>query len=391
MPAPDHVQVADMKVVGNNVYWCGRDTSLGKGVVGFFDAQPIYDGASGVDYYMIQYPNMTYMDTNNPFYGQNFIVNNIFKIEVLEHSSSFPHLAVLCDLACGNTTTTGVGEVISLPPNPNILCYTYFTAINLEQFYDMTLTDNYLLTISAKGPGSDHFPYIVRYFTCQPYFLATLGVNDGPAFHTHNYSTEYSGPSLIEALTGDDFIVAYHSRNDNTPTESKVYLDLFTGVNFAANSATTTISASIEDASLLLTRNKMYDLAYDAHDNTFWLLHEVDTSHMQQIIRMDSLLLQATAYSLTNTCIQSIDYNNTLGLATASGFNTSSNKLIEIGKQAGWIANCMSARTSKIEHISSKTLPNTDLPINKSQGNDTVVHVQKPISSEHYKYNCSKK
>ncbi len=383
---PSNVQISDIQVVDQYVYWCGRNTISNKGVAGYFDAMNFF--ASSILYKMIEYPNMPYSDTLSAYYGCSYSTYNISKLEVLSTNSSFPQLAVLCNMVCNGDTTTGIGEII--PGPTNILCYTFFSTGDVERFYDMTLSDNYLLTISTKGPGSDHFPYMVRYFTRQPYVLATFYPATANAFSTHHISTESSGPSLIEALEGDDFIVAYHSRNDNTQLSSKTYLDLFTNVSLPNTSLITTHSAAIIDNSFLLNQNKMYDLAYDEYNKTFWLLHEADASNIQKIITIDSNLSNAIVHSLPDMCIESIDYNNNMNLGTAAGYNITTRTLMEIGKQSATTANCMSTRSATMDNVSPKTIYLYNMFTTMHNTGTSITSETKPVSVTHYHYNCEK-
>ncbi len=380
VPLPNKVQVSDMKVIDKFVYWCGSNTSTGKGVAGYFDASQLLNN-NHVNYHM----------TEIPIVSTNCTTYNASRLEVLSTTGAFPHLALMCDITDGTDTTTGLGELWIDTSTNNLMFSTIFIINDMEIFYDMTLTNNYLLTTSLKDANNNRFPYMIRYFSRDSIpFLPSVASTPLTIPHLYTQSTTVSphgGFSVIEALTGNDFVVAYHSRNDSTHTSSKIYLDIYTNVTFGGN-LTTTYSAMLSDSHFQLTRNKMFDLAYDMPHNTIWLLHEVDSSHMQNIVKINNTLTSATVYSYSGTCLQSIDYNNALGMGTTSGYNTENNKLVEIGEQAGSPNTCMTTRTSRMISEQPKTIHETAANYYPAPGTAQATINSRPVSIVRYKYRC---
>ncbi len=385
--APEKIRVADMKVVDHIVYWCGRSESTGKGVVGYFDASLFNTGT--VQYSLAEFPDVQFVDcySSQPF---NYSTpTNIFKLEVLSPLGVFPHVAVLCEMNNGTDTVTALGEMGAISANNVIYGTAIFTPFNVERYYDMTLTDNYLLTISTKGPGEELPAYMVRYFSrTQSPFLSPTSLNPTPSFASYRNVSQSSGPSLIEALTGDDFIVAYHSNNDTAQPNTKLFLDLYKNVNFATGTLTATRSAMMSVPAITSTHNTMYDLVYDASNSTFRILHEVNASNMQRIIRVDTALSSCTIDDISDCRIQSIDYN--YNLLTASGIHISTNRWMQYGKPASASMDCIDNTSAVIHQEPQEVISNVNWCFGADMQRPTLSSDTKPVIDESYHFSCKK-
>ncbi len=223
-PSPYQIEVTDMEIYEENLYFCGRLlTATNINFVGFFEINDLFFGSQQVTILPIPYNPI---DTVNsvPLQGE-FVLSKIEVYKVPRSSSDETHIYMIGDVSFNSSATTDYSCILDMKNSGPSWSYDLvYEPDRVYYFNDLTVTDSFLVVVGNKHGGTGE--YMHGYSLPLPgdptTFDNTLyagGPSTGFIQYWFTNAFEYHPISkpLIETLTGNAFATACYGKWQDNP------------------------------------------------------------------------------------------------------------------------------------------------------------------------------
>jgi len=220
--SPYPIQVTDMEIYNETLYFCGHLTgSTNTNFVGFFDINDLFFGSHQATILPVLYNPV---DTVNgiPIQG-GFVLSKLEVYKVPGLSIDETHIYMIGDVTFNSSETTDYSCLLDMMYLG--ASWTYDMAYEPDRVYyfnDLTVTDSFLVVVGNKHGGEGEYlhGYYLPPFASQHTLNNTLYVGGGlniQYWFTNSWEYHPISKPLIETLTGDAFATACYGKWQDNP------------------------------------------------------------------------------------------------------------------------------------------------------------------------------